>query len=488
MVEAIAWADFEAAVKICQQENNENPLFEPIKINRKRANDRVLCERKIHEWKRRNFISSVDDKHVCSTTCINNQLIQSINRELRIFGCSLSGKTHVCDNLDCKKLYRNGNGELVCLYSGNVINPVVSKLLYAKEETSKEELNDDNAESDDELYDNFNCDAVLFEFKNDSTDKRKESKLKRMKYDEDDIQINKLKDTCRSIITDLLFNKKNRNTIESINQKDIDKKIEQKLKAYYKECMQKGVLPVSWNVDSIIQEGLNIKHRLLLDLPKQDNIIYYYMEIIIEIWQLIANDKPNENNGIQSNWFKQFVIGVLYMLQQGMFILINKDGPSFPTLKEQYVDSDLEMSSCASLDCELNLKEESVDIDLTSDEIYSIIDGENIKMTTVQSNGNMIDLISVEEEFDTDENFEDCDKIKLVPKHDYLVFNLPDESDLSLISSSINSKNYAKNDFTVGIKLVKSCLLNIRNKDNIDATREKISKLSIKYNTQSHFR
>jgi hypothetical protein len=429
---------------------------------------------KILSWKQRNFIDRTDFSHICNRDCFEYHT-DLIYGKLNLYGCKIGGIIHACNKklsqnfisseniiTDCKYVYTGEEGLKNCCISSFVTGISIYDQRYGKVSKSKD---DDKIPSN---YDVVDDDSLLFcrtveLCKISDLDGEYEIKAskrtKKRKYDADNEQINSDYITCSGVITDLLFNKSIRGDIDSRHYSESLKQTTQKMKRYIKkECYDKGLLPNYNHLRRLYDFYMNGKTRIM-SMQMDHKIVQYYTGIVMKIWELIYAEiynSGNSENSFARFQFRQFVIGLLYMLTIGI------------NVREYFPKNAGENSQQSSPTGSL------------SGSTDSMRSRKDIVVQTLDDMSNKINVISFGSESDEDESDEEeseedafeVNKIQLLEPDPYLTIHLPPEQIIKDITCSIaNKKSYSKQDITKGDKWIRTELRKIKNMDRVKETK-----------------
>jgi hypothetical protein len=237
------------------------------------------------------------------------------------------------------------------------------------------------------------------------------------------------------------------------------RKTKQEIKRHFKEKEKANEYPNANTISRIIECHMNYKTRLLL-LQTDTRIVRYYRDIIMRIWRLIYSEiyykTDGARNGFDKSHFRQMVIAILYMLKKGIGVVL--DGPS---------------SECSTPSG--SIRESTECMQITKSE-------SDITIQTIEHGENMVNVITFGDDMDQDEsplieqvrcNSEYIARIQIMDKDDFLIVNLPQESDLKKITCSVTSKkNYAKQDITRGTHLIKKEFRKIKDPILLEKTKK----------------
>jgi hypothetical protein len=301
---------------------------------------------------------------------------------------------------------------------------------------------------------------------------------------------------CKTIISDLLFNRNVRNVIDKQKVTEATARTKLIIKNYYSDCFNNNITPSSIEVDNIICNILN-KNRLV-QIPYDDNKICYYCSIIVCLWKLIYGSfhhhhHQNKKNKKMNNkyHFKHFIVGLLYMMKKDINVSVksknNNDdhkskinniiggNTSSSSQESNGNNSDIELLTESLEDTRsILLKNPKITIvndPINSDTSYNMIvlsDSEEEKDENLTTRSNRYFNMELKQE----------EKITLFQKDDFVRKNLPKTSDLKKICYSLNpKKTYQKSDVSKGRKWIEKSLSMIKNKNQINKYKEEIKNI-----------
>jgi hypothetical protein len=471
----IAWQDLELARREIELDKKKRGE----RFNPELTYSDVIIKAWINDWRKSAGIKETNTLHTCDKDCFEKHT-DLIFDGINLYGCRMSGLLHACNTTAathalissehistiCRYFFTNGDGLKVCCISGFVTGLSVFGQRESRVTKSKDDWNTSSAYV---IEDSFELNQVL---QNNSKKldviygpERKKNKRHRnnMNYDAQGEKEYGQIATCEGVISDLLFNRTTRQRIDNCHTADMMRKTKQEIKKYLKEKESLNEYPNANAISRIYECHMNYKTRLLL-LKTDGRIIKYYRDIIMKIWKLVHGEIYYNNHGDKSRYekfqFRQIVIALLYMLPEGIGIILNE--PS---------------SSC---EAPIGSIRESID-SIRGDDSSS-----NITVQTIENSENMINMITFDDDDDlsgedSDDMFigrkkEHLERIQIIDRDEFLMVNLPKESDLKNISCSVASKkNYTKKDITKGTLWIKQEFGKIKDSKLLETIRDQLS-------------
>lgn len=277
--------------------------------------------------------------HSCiENGCKSKRLIVHISENS--FKCLLSGMIHTCSPQNgCKyRLPPNSEGVSVCYLSGFVI-PIM---------TYEKELSKMNADSDDMQEDDSTKMSIEEENENNASaetgtwlgstseengygnglrnGKKKKKGLKKkglktadkdkdMKKKKKNVfgDVNTMKYAFESIISDILYNTKERSLIDALNIKQAEEVASRLVFQYRRKCIKTRERPNFWIDFDIIQTCDEKRQRLLVVNCNEEKLMYY-SDLCLELWNIMTECCYRTELKMSTLTPVSYVLGVLYML------------------------------------------------------------------------------------------------------------------------------------------------------------------------------
>jgi hypothetical protein len=361
--------------------------------------------------------------------------------------------------------YHNNNNNNISIDKINDI-PIIHK------EYTKSDTNNENSNNDDDI-DSKNIDL---------SKKNRKMRLLNNLYQKEIIFFANTK----SIIYDLLFNKHKRKQIDEQHLVECTKLTLQKVKQIYIKSIRNGKIPLSTVCDNIINNNILVATRLMT-LSYDDFTVCFYANIIATIWKLIYcsqidSEETKEYIKINKFHFKQFVVGILYMMKYDIIV--------------SYYNKDINNNSNISNNTnDTNILRNSTDKNVSTKVIYDskntninmiVFDDNNHNHNNIEYNNDSNSDVSQNSNNDNNNNsIINKEDILLFSKDDFLNENLPNESDLQKINYSIKGdKTYEKSDVSKGAKWINKSLMLIKNKSKIIQCKNNIQAIIDDYNSK----
>lgn len=282
------------------------------------------------------LLTSAPDNHVCSSVCVEQGTIERIDRINGIYGCRTGKITHICyaDPANCRLMEYNADGEAICIFSGLVLFPGAVAEEYGRGvrgitmdltgEASLEEIEIgkllNNGTGGKEYC--LNWSDTVFRSHENFQEIKSPDKNGTRKYVLKDRTLMNLSE-IRYITMDLLFNKMERNRINSKYRQTREKKVRDAYRQYLKQMKKRHLAPTKHRIITIISEYLpDTSHLKLLELDK--GRIEFLQNFILNLWISIKRTPYFMSNESKFH-IKQHTLGMLYMLT-GPLVVTDDNG------------------------------------------------------------------------------------------------------------------------------------------------------------------
>jgi hypothetical protein len=337
-----------------------------------------INESLILEWqeKRKNLYGyeSIDSEHECSElVCVKDGWICTIDRKRNLYGCLLSGKIHECKRNDnCTLQICNNECTWICLFSSCVLANHLESKPFGPSNRDQVRSDDGNYRDKNELEDDEEMDVdysmdeeelaeellaseiqefyfnqpgefnSLSFFDDVNGEERPENEKVDQKLEESEIMLEQkvkkkrrshtrnvhnglLTEQARSIIVDMLWNRKNKDNVKKTIDTQNKKIIANRLKKYYKMKRDKKQRPNLVEIENIIYSIIkNDKQtdpsECNYELEKRE----YYIEQCIKLWNIILKSPYYLKNQGQFN-FDRHVKACLELMKTGYFVHYQDD-------------------------------------------------------------------------------------------------------------------------------------------------------------------
>jgi hypothetical protein len=255
----------------------------------------------------------INNDHSCfqSDCKISNNIV---NFDDNCFGCVESGKIHICNSTnDCNYKFVNNNEMIICYFSGYEISSIykAENDFYSKEKGLKLDDEEDNNNINNDVSITNNIEAE--ESTQSKPNMKKFSQINiRIKRDKNEMEVRDIGTKINSIVSDLLYNDKERNRIDSARKKELNLLCRKSIDKYYRQFKKKKTRPNYWNVIGIIQQQ-SIKKQRLITIPYDHDRVKFYTDIIHILWVIIHQSEFYREKKTKLN-ARQHVLGALYIL------------------------------------------------------------------------------------------------------------------------------------------------------------------------------
>lgn len=309
----LLWSEFDIARQLVTDDGLSQDRQLPTGEERKKTPAEAL----VQNWlERRTQIygkTGLDSFHICTyDTCVQNEYIQEIDKDMRLYGCVVGGAYHFCEvnTASCPNTMLHTDGTIMCVFSGFSIGVLLDNRLYGKPETGMNMYNEEQVERSRE-QDPGN---YVLEDWVDSSEKRRRKKRRKCVTN---FNPSSVKHDVRLIVLDLLYNKKERVRIDQKRVDEMRESGDNAVRKYYKKCKREHIMPLKHRVETIFSNHMNTKRRLK---PLQVDVkrINCYTEVIANLWKIIIETEYCKNNSSKFH-LRQHVIGTLYVMQMPFF-------------------------------------------------------------------------------------------------------------------------------------------------------------------------
>lgn len=342
------------------------------------------------EWHRKREcvygFTGIDQDHSCNELCIDAGYIDIINHTLSLYGCLFGGVHHVCNPAakSCKNSLINSDSEYICVYSKISTGVVIdSRGFYNAPDKNRMDNDGENDAivddvqvvkgSEDEPID-WEMTPVEVEDDDESAPSKDEEFAEKPPEEEEGAEEDSNVDessmmdcdfdggspqstdrrskkrTCfqkgnpsvfeeaEHIIKDLIYNTRDRSSINEKREDELKKLAAISVKKYYKECRGAGFRPSISAADEKYASVINRKPLLsILNFDRRRST--YYAHVCTKIWSCIIQSPYWKKNSSIFH-FRHHVLGTLYVMKSGD--LINSiEGSRVVLARDEYLVKNL---------------------------------------------------------------------------------------------------------------------------------------------------
>ncbi len=230
-----------------------------------------------------------------------------------VFKCTISGVTHTCtfdDNCKITGVVNTIDGP-VCYFSNA---PLKIDVDYT---AGNAPLRDDADDADDGGGFVSNVDCIEEAANTKRTARSYSSKSNHSTKQSRNMDEMQVKASIETVVKELIYDAKNRERVNRLNEADLFKKSKTSVYQRYKLAKTTTILPTMWELNGIIEQERNKKLILIIE-PIDKKKLAYYVDILFALWDILATHMAKCSAKQKTFPVDIYVVGALYMLAAPM--------------------------------------------------------------------------------------------------------------------------------------------------------------------------